>query len=108
MVPGRAPISSRKTPLILSCDKALVFTAFIIMTDGIHNSGVAPDVVAQQVVQDNFLVIHGLTFGAGADQARMQTVADIGGGRFWHAADLEALEDAYNEIALDVPTVLTD
>lgn len=80
----------------------------VVMTDGIQNKGVNAEVVAAQVVQDHFIMIHGITFGTGADQVVMQDVADIGGGRFWHANNPGALEEAYNEVAVDIATVLTD
>lgn len=44
----------------------------------------------------------------GTAQTLMQTVADIGGGRYWHAENLVELRDAYVEIAKDIPTVLTE
>jgi hypothetical protein len=79
----------------------------VVMTDGIHNTGEAPDLVATREVDSHNLLIHSITFGDGADQTRMQAVAEIGGGRHWHAVDQAELEASYVEIASDIPTILT-
>jgi Mg-chelatase subunit ChlD len=79
----------------------------IVMTDGIHNSGIDPDAVAEDEVNNHSLQIHTITFGTDADQILMQEVAQIGGGRHWHAETTSALEEAYVDIAKELPTVLT-
>jgi hypothetical protein len=79
----------------------------IVMTDGKHNTGEYPDVAAAAEVLQHDLLIHTITFGAGADQILMQEVAQIGSGRHWHADSTADLQQAYVEIANDLPTVLT-
>ncbi|WP_231603006.1 vWA domain-containing protein [Neorhodopirellula pilleata] len=79
----------------------------IVMTDGQHNRGIEPRVVAQVLAADE-VTIHTITFGAGADIARMSEVATIGGGRHFHALSGQQLIDAYREIALTLGTILTD
>ncbi|WP_404308589.1 vWA domain-containing protein [Neorhodopirellula lusitana] len=79
----------------------------IVMTDGQHNRGPEPRVVARQLVDDK-VTIHTITFGAGADITRMREVADIGGGRHFHALTGEELQAVYREIALTLGTRLTD
>jgi Flp pilus assembly protein TadG len=79
----------------------------VLMTDGHHNTGERPDSVATRELEDHHFMIHSVTFGEGADQQLMQSVADIGGGRHWHAPDDGALQAAYVDIANDIPTVLT-
>jgi len=79
----------------------------VIMTDGVHNWGRAPldaaiDANAQKIV------IHTITFSDGADQQQMIDVAAAANGNHYHAPDAQALEDAFREIALTLPVVLTD
>jgi len=79
----------------------------IVMTDGQHNRGIEPREVARILAADE-VTIHTITFGAGADTARMGEVARIGGGRHFHALSGEELIAAYREIALTLGTMLTD
>ncbi|MEL6105169.1 MAG: vWA domain-containing protein [Planctomycetota bacterium] len=79
----------------------------IVMTDGVHNRGTDPVSAATQLAGDN-VKIHAITFGAGADQSRMQTVANLGGGIHLHAPTGQALIDAFREIALTFDTVMTE
>ncbi|KLU07160.1 hypothetical protein RISK_000961 [Rhodopirellula islandica] len=79
----------------------------IVMTDGRHNRGIEPRVVANDLAADG-VTIHTITFGAGADFGRMQDVARIGGGRHFHATDGAQLREIYREIALTLGTVLTE
>lgn len=79
----------------------------VVMTDGIHNEGTYPDVVATSMAASYKLTIHTVTFGAGADQELMQTVATIGGGRHYHAETGAQLVAIFEEIANNLPTILT-
>ena len=79
----------------------------VVMTDGIHNTGITPDSVATTLMSSYNLTIHTVTFGEGADQARMQTVAGIGGGKHYHAATGAELVAIFEEIANNLPTILT-
>ncbi|MCC9657469.1 vWA domain-containing protein [Rhodopirellula halodulae] len=79
----------------------------IVMTDGRHNRGPEPRTVATSLAADD-VTIHTITFGAGADIARMREVATIGGGRHFHATNGEQLREIYREIALTLGTVLTE
>ena len=80
---------------------------FIVMTDGRHNRGPEPRVVARQLA-DQGVQIHTITFGADADEPRMREVADIGSGQHFHALTGEQLRDIYREIALTLSTVMTE
>jgi hypothetical protein len=51
--------------------------------------------------------IHTITFGSDADKARMKEVAEIGGGRHFHADNGLELEAVYREIALTLSTIMT-
>jgi Mg-chelatase subunit ChlD len=79
----------------------------VLMTDGRHNTGIDPIQAAQRARQDG-VVIHAITFGSGAEQARMRQVAAITGGTFNHAPNGQALIDIYREIALTLLTTLTE
>ena len=96
-------------PSLLDTQRARPFAAktLIVMTDGMHNTGIDPVTVAQQVVSQYDVTIHTVTFGSGADQARMQQVAEIGGGSHYHAADGAELIDVFEEIANNLPTIVT-
>jgi Mg-chelatase subunit ChlD len=80
----------------------------VLMTDGRHNTGEPPDSVAVRELDHLEFLIQAVTFGDGADQQLMSRVADIGGGRHWHAQDPGALQKAYVDIANEIPTVLTE
>jgi hypothetical protein len=79
----------------------------VVMTDGMHNTGIDPVVVAQDFMSQYQLTIHTVTFGAAADRNRMEQVAAIGGGRAYHAEDGTALVSIFEEIANNLPTILT-
>ena len=82
--------------------------SIVVMTDGQQNTGTGPAAVATSGVAQYNPLIHTVTFSTGANQTLMQQVAQIGGGRHWHSNNATGLEDAYVEIANDIPTVLTD
>lgn len=79
----------------------------VVMTDGMHNSGIDPVTVATTIANSSQATIHSVTFTAGADQERMQNVATIGGGAHYHADDGLALIDTFREVANNLPTILT-
>ncbi len=79
----------------------------VVMTDGIHNTGITPTSVAASLVGTYDLTIHTVTFGDGADEILMQQVANIGGGNHYHASDGAELVAIFEEIANNLPTILT-
>ncbi len=79
----------------------------VVMTDGVHNRGIRPDAVARTLVSQNNLTIHTVTFGDGADQQLMRNVATIGGGSHYHADSGAELVAIFEEIANNLPTILT-
>jgi len=79
----------------------------VVMTDGIENRGVSALSVAQWAVATYPLTIHTVTFGPLADEAAMQAVAAAGGGRHYHAATGAQLTEIFEEIANNLPTILT-
>lgn len=79
----------------------------IVMTDGIHNTGPDPILSAQRAV-DAGVVMHTITFGSDADKPRMQRIAQMGHGRYFHADDGQDLGAAFREIALTLTSILTE
>jgi len=78
----------------------------ILMTDGNHNLGVDP-LAAAQVALEKKIVIHTVTFSAGANQVLMQEVAALTGGKSFHADTEGQLSTAFREIARTLPVMLT-
>lgn len=86
--------------------RALALKTIVVMTDGIHNRGVSPEIVATQAAALG-ITVNTITFSNGADQAAMRRVAENGGGRHWHADDEDSLVDVFREVARNLPTLLT-
>jgi hypothetical protein len=63
-------------------------------------------VVAAQAADQN-IIIHTITSGE-ADPVEMKAISDATGGNNYIAPTAEALQDAFEEIALTLPVVLTD
>ncbi|HEY6564127.1 MAG TPA: vWA domain-containing protein, partial [Pirellulaceae bacterium] len=84
----------------------------VLMTDGIHNTGVIPETVARAA--PNNITIHTITFGADADVARMIRVRDISRSKgnadaqHFHAPDNSGLRQIFRQIAATLPVVLTE
>ncbi|WP_417730765.1 VWA domain-containing protein [Rosistilla oblonga] len=94
--------------LLHSSARPYAAKTMVVMTDGMHNSGIDPVTVATSLVATYNLTIHTVTFGSGADKARMQSVAAIGGGSHYHAEDGTALKEVFEEIANNLPVLLTE
>lgn len=86
--------------------REFVERTLIVMTDGLHNRGPEPRGVAEDLAADG-VTIHTITFGADADRRRMEEIADIGGGRHYHADNGLELEQVYRQIALTLSTMMT-
>ena len=80
----------------------------VVMTDGQHNTGILPESVALIAHIDDGITVHTITFGSGADKSHMRLVASNGGGRHWHADDQAELIAVFEEIANNLPTLLTE
>ena len=80
----------------------------VVMTDGMHNDGLDPVAYATTICSTYKLTIHTVTFGNGADTSRMQSVAAIGGGKHYHAANSAQLLAVFEEIANNLPTLITE
>jgi len=97
-------------PPIIEGAKARIFAAktIVILTDGSNNPGTL-DPVAEviRIRGTNNVTIHTVTFTPGADQDAMKEVARYGGGRHYHANDGNVLIEIFEEIANNLPTILT-
>lgn len=95
-------------PSLLDTMRARPFAAktIVVMTDGIHNTGVDPVTVVGQIVSQHDITIHSVTFGDGADINRMREVARLGGGTHYHAADGNELVEIFETIANNLPTLV--
>lgn len=87
--------------------KLFVDRAMVVMTDGQHNEGQDPIINAAQIAADG-ITIHSITFGAGADKARMQQIANMGRGKYLHADNSAELKEAFKDIALALTTMITE
>ena len=81
----------------------------VVLTDGRNNDDTPnPVTVVEDLVANNAVTIHTVTFTPGADQGPMQSVAAKGGGNAYHANDGEFLVSIFEEIANNLPTILTE
>ncbi|MEL6108391.1 MAG: vWA domain-containing protein [Planctomycetota bacterium] len=80
----------------------------VVMTDGNENRSPWAEDIARDMVANNLLTIHTVTFGEGANQDTMRSVASIGGGKHYHAATGEDLVRIFEEIANNLPTIITE
>ena len=78
----------------------------IVMTDGIYNVGSDPKSKASAAAQDGVMVFS-ITFSAEANQSKMISVAEAGGGEHFHAASAQDLKDIFREIASRMPTLIS-
>ncbi len=79
----------------------------VLMTDGLHNTGIEPAVIVRQAAALD-ITVHTISFSAGADQTRMRQVARITGGQHFHADTAGDLSDTFREIARTLPVLLTE
>lgn len=97
-------------PPIVSGDAARPFAAktIVVLTDGENNNGQDPGAAVEDIMGQYAVTIHTVTFTLGADQTAMEAVAVAGHGRHYHADDGSALIEIFEEIANNLPTILTE
>jgi Ca-activated chloride channel homolog len=83
-----------------------VLRTMIVMTDGHHNVGIEPRIIANQAANEG-ITIHTVTFGENPDSARMSEIATIGGGEYYHANSGSELKNTFKAIATALTTVVT-
>ncbi len=74
----------------------------VVLTDGIPNVGRDPIEAAMECAEEG-IVVHAVSFGNFANTAIMQQIADITGGTYYNAPTESALNDAFRQIAADLP-----
>jgi Mg-chelatase subunit ChlD len=77
----------------------------VIMTDGNHNRGVEPAIIAADCARNN-IQVHTVTFSRDADLTRMREVARIANGVHFHANTNQELIDQFRVIARQLKVVL--
>ncbi|MCA9218073.1 MAG: VWA domain-containing protein [Planctomycetales bacterium] len=87
-------------------ERPLAEKTMVLLTDGVFNRGNHPRFAAADAAAQD-IVIHTVTFSDGADQAAMRQVAEVAGGKHFHAPDAASLERIFREIATTLPVVMT-
>lgn len=97
-------------PAIVYGNAARPFAAktIVVLTDGVSNSGSDPVEAVEGFMNEHLVSVHTVTFTPGADQTAMQAVSAVGQGRHYHANDGDALVPIFEEIANNLPTILTE
>lgn len=97
-------------PSIMTAAEARTFAAktIVILTDGINNRDPDPVSVTQDLMEQYNITIHTVTFTRGADQTAMQSVAREGFGKHYHASTGDELVEIFEEIANNLPTILSE
>lgn len=85
--------------------RSFALKTVVIMTDGNHNRGIEPALVAADCARNN-IQVHTVTFSRDADRIRMQEVARITGGIHLHANTNQELIDQFRTIARQLKVVL--
>lgn len=97
-------------PTITTAPLARLFAAktIVVLTDGAANSGPSPASAATTIRDSNNITIHAVTFTPQAEIGQMQAAAEIGGGKHYHTDEGAELVDIFEEIANNLPTILTE
>lgn len=97
-------------PSIMTAAEARPFAAktIVILTDGINNRSPDPVVVTRDLMDRYNITIHTVTFTDGADQTKMKRVAEEGFGKHYHADTGDELVEIFEEIANNLPTILSE
>jgi Ca-activated chloride channel family protein len=78
----------------------------VLMTDGIRTAGSLPVPIAEKLAKDGALIFT-ITFSDEADKKTMESVAEKGNGKSFHADTAASLENAFVEIVKQLPTLIT-
>ncbi|MEM7785546.1 MAG: VWA domain-containing protein, partial [Planctomycetota bacterium] len=97
-------------PSIISDPMARPFAAktIVVLSDGQSNSGTDPLDATDSIIASNNVTIHTVTFTLGADKDSMAEVSYRGRGRHYHTDEGDELVDIFEEIANNLPTILTE
>ena len=78
----------------------------VLMTDGVQNVGRTPDNASWSVANAG-VTLFTITFSDEADQTTMERIANRCGGQHYHAVTAEQLQEAFRDIARNLPTLIT-
>ena len=99
-------------PELMDGTEARIFAAktIVVLSDGESNSGTDPLVAANSIVADDAITIHTVTFATDNETAKsdMDDVATAGSGVHYHADTGQELIDTFEEIANNLPTILSE
>lgn len=84
----------------------LAMPVIVLMTDGMHNTGVEP-IEPAKIAAGKSIPVYTISFGNDADIARMQAVAEATGGKHYHPKTGKELSDVFREIARTLPVQIT-
>lgn len=87
--------------------RAFATRTLIVMTDGIQNEGRDNEAAALFAHDTYGITVHTITFSDGAEQGPMQDAAAAGGGNHYHAENAVQLRAIFEELARNLPTMLT-
>ena len=105
---GRGIEAGQTTVMNPAYTRTFAQKTIVVMTDGNHNRGIDPEDAALAANNDNNITVHTITFSVGANQNHMDAVADNGGGSHWHADDQASLLQVFEDVANNLPTLVTE
>ncbi|MFH0969854.1 MAG: VWA domain-containing protein [Candidatus Diapherotrites archaeon] len=79
----------------------------ILLSDGLTNTGTSSSSAAITAANSG-IIIYTIGFGKDADETELQNIATITGGKYYAAADQNALIDVYNIIAKEIQLIASD
>lgn len=96
-------------PSIMTGALARPFAAktIVVLTDGQNNQAPTPQDATKAMVSKYRIDLHAVTFTPEADQKGMKETAAIGGGKHYHGNVGDDLVYIFEEIANNLPTILT-
>ena len=98
-------------PPIINDPNARLFASktIVVLTDGENNdTSVDLGQTVTNLMGQHNITVHAMTFTPGADQDAMVGVAEAGFGKHYHADTGDVLVDHFEEIANNLPTILTE
>lgn len=101
-------IDSGFPSLMDSLGRPFAAKTILVLTDGHNNSGSDPESVTQGILDQYNATFDAVTVSDGADQDLMEDIAEMGGGDHYHADNEGELVSIFEEIANNLPTILSN
>jgi len=105
---GRGIEAGQTTVTDPSYSRTYAQKTIVVMTDGNHNTGIDPVTTAAAALANDNITVHTITFSSGANQNHMIEVAEAGNGEHWHADDQASLLQVFEDVANNLPTLITE